>query len=152
MRIELSQASFRRCVQLYLAGSLLAMALCVWQVLDPRLTAFDFEFRELLRRHFGWSDYSNQALAAAGIFCVAHLTATIGLLWFRRWARLLFWSSVLLSIALVTALGPPVEWYDRWTMALEVVFCGLFGIIVFSSYASGFGEDWFNRGAAAREG
>lgn len=152
MRIELSEASFRRCVQLYLAGSLLTIALCFWQVLDPRLTAFDFEFRELLRRYFGWSEYSNQALGAGLIFTAAHLAATIGLLWFKRWARVLFWSSVLLTVALVTALGPPVDWSDRWTMAFEVVFWGLFGIIVFSSYASGFGEDWFNRGAKAREG
>jgi len=152
MRIELSKATFRRCVQLYLAACVLAMALCLWQVLDARLTAFDFEFRELLGRYYGWSDYSNLELGTGAAILLAHIAATVGLLWFKRWARTLFWSSVLASVALVMAFGPPVEWYEPWTMALEVVFGGLFGAIVLLSYASGLGENWFSRSAEAREG
>ncbi|HEX8364542.1 MAG TPA: hypothetical protein VF603_04570 [Allosphingosinicella sp.] len=152
MRIELSKATFRRCVQLYLAACVLATALCLWQVLDARLTAFDFEFRELLRRYYGWSDYSDLALGAGAAILLAHLAAMIGLLWFKRWARTLFWSSVLVAVALGTAFGAPVEWYQGWTMALEVVLGGLFGAIVLLSYASGLGENWFNRSAEARQG
>jgi hypothetical protein len=74
------------------------------------------------------------------------------LLWYKGWARRLFWVSTLAASAIATASGPRVAWYDTWTVMLEVVFLGLLGIIVLLSYASGLGANWFDKGAEAQEG
>lgn len=143
MSIELNKLTFRRLVQIYLVLFLVSIPLTVWQVLSPTYEAFDLEFQALVARYYGHTGYSDGEMVAAGVLLLIHLASVVGMLWFKPWARLLFWSSIMFLLAFDVIVGTPVEWLDRWGSWGQVLGSALFGAIILLAYSRGHGEVWF---------
>jgi hypothetical protein len=135
MELKLDKPAYRRLVQLYLVSFLLLIGAAVYSVVDPVLSSFDADFQELVGKHFRHAAASDVMAAVGGMFLVTHLGATIGLLWFKAWARLLFWSSFLITYAITVIFEPPVYYSTSW----------LFGAIIILSYSKDHGVIWFSK-------
>jgi hypothetical protein len=146
--VELNRALFRRLVWLYLA-SVVAFALSVvFMAFDSKFSVLEREVDGLIARSYGAiDDLSMPVLIAMGVglvlILIYWLASTIGLLFFKRWARFGFWASLLPTapMFLVVNVYPALT-----TGAHELtlfISSGLFGAILLMAYASGAGDDWF---------
>ena len=146
MSWELNRPLFRRLVQLYFLGFAFAVPVLVFEVLDPRWSFFTDEFDALVTERFGKPDpVLEEATFWVGVASLAwHLVSAVGLFWYKRWARLGFWMSILpfWAIMLLPGYSTPTyssPWLDTLTAALESVF----GAIFLLSYSRDHGGAWF---------
>ena len=146
--IELNRATFRRLVQLYIVTLLLSSVPAIWQLFDPFWKSFDERFEQLVLSQFGQQAHPDWLMWTAGISFVLvgtwSVASMVGLLWFKRWARLGFWASAipLLALASVT-LGFRPYFATMLDDIFGIVGEALFGAIVLLSYAEGLGAEWF---------
>lgn len=150
MAIELNRALFKRLVWLYLA-SIAAFALSVlFMIFDATFAALELEVGALIARSYGsLDDLSTPVLVTIavglGVLLLWSLASTIGLLFFKRWARLGFWASLLPAVPLFLLVGVyPALTSGAHELTL-IISSGLFGAILLISYASGLGDVWFGR-------
>lgn len=153
MSITPDRALFRRLVRLYLLLSAVAIAATVYEAAAPGWREFSDEFDLLVQRRFGSvSDVLVIGSGAAMLLClVFHVVAAIGLLKFRRWARLGFWASIIVTLPVLWVPGLGVPFYSgavTWTA--QAAGSMLFGAILVLAYAEGLGAIWFATGAPAQ--
>jgi hypothetical protein len=121
------------------------IAAAVYEVAEPTYAAFSTAFDNVRNEHFG--EISETQLYVVIALCLlgftAHLSATIGLLRFKRWSRWMFWGSALLGIpgGMLPTLYP--YWSSYWTSWAVFIGSGLFGMILLLAYARGHGANWF---------
>jgi hypothetical protein len=141
--MELSRTTFRRLVQLYLLLWAASIVLIVGQLFNQLHHDFDREFVALSERYYGPQRESDLIMALSGGLLIMHTAGAIGLLWFQRWARLIFWMALVVLLVIDSATGSPVAYFDQWASWSEFLGSGIFGAILVISYASGFGAEWF---------
>ena len=146
MRFELDQQMFKRLVQLYLLTFLASIGTVVYEVLDPTWSAFHDGFDILVDAHFGPAPEPLQtaSLVLALAALVWHMGSAIGLLWFKRWARLGYWASLLpiLALEILPLVSRPTV-ASPWSGWMGEFGAALFGAIVLLAYSSSHGRLWF---------
>jgi len=155
MSIELNQATFRRLVQLYLLSVAFTFVAFGYEWLSPKWSSFDSEFVALSERHFGTLDGSEATLIALGVYVIGLLmwgvASTVGLLWFKRWARFGFWASAIAFLPLVYIPG----FYPYYSAPLSdlsaMIGSVLFGAILLLAYSRDYGAIWFAKRAQTKE-
>lgn len=151
--MELDQKAFRRLVQLYLGVELVGFGVIGVELFTPKLWAFSDDFDRLVQEYFGATN--DAAMFTALAFGVVSLTtgiaSTVGLLWFKRWARTGFWLSILIALPLLLVPGFWLTYSTVWSDVLGFIASALFGAILLLSYSSNHGQIWFNQ-ATATEG
>ncbi len=148
--IDLNRTAFRRMVQLHLAVLALVLGSTVLNATVPSLVAFGDGFDALVGEHFGSAFPPDHIMWPAAItFIVAliwSIVSTIGLLWFKRWARFGNWASIGLMYAVsILAFGSRPVYSTMLENVLFFISNALFGAIILLSYASGLGAQWFAR-------
>ena len=146
MQLHLDQARFKRLVQLYLLAILAVYGVQVLDAFDPGQQAFHEAFERLVERRFAQigQDWRARAYYYGLAGMVWHLTSAIGLLWYKRWARVGFWVSMVLVVLLesmATSLRPAFQM--GWAGLLASAMMALFGAIVAIAYLSDYGHIWF---------
>ncbi len=144
MTIELNRTTFKRLVWFYLfllgAGVVaLVIELFVWSEFSKFNDAFD----KLAIDHFG--QQSEFQLGAGAVLAFAHIVALIGLLRFKRWARSLFWISLLLMIVPSVVPGFLIYWAGPLTSWIGFFDTAALGAILLLAYAREYGAIWFAR-------
>jgi hypothetical protein len=145
--IELSRATFRRLVQLYLLSIALVFGAVIFEWLSPKWSAFDSEFVALSEKHFGTLNFGQGVLIALGVYVLALLAwgiaSTVGLLWFKRWARFGFWASAAAFVPVIYVPG----FYPYYSAPLSdlagMIGSALFGAILILAYSRDYGASWF---------
>ena len=150
MAIELNQRLFRRLVQLELLVLALFVAILAFEmIIDPKWVAFDTEFHLLVDRHFGEVKQSDGWVIAqmvAMIMVVAWFFAsTIGLFWFRRWARFGFWAAGVVAMMIIFLIDGYRPNYGSSLYDVFALLDGmLLGAILILAYSRDHGARWFN--------
>jgi hypothetical protein len=134
---------FRYLAIAYLVTFLLIVPIMIHQVTDPNWVAFDAGFNRLLKQHFSWREPQDNFWILVGLILTTHIMATIGLLWFRRWAKWLFAGTTVVLILASPFAGGPVTYFDSVSMVIQSLVGSLAGAILLLSFARGFGNDWF---------
>lgn len=155
MQIELSRTTFRRLVQLHIAMAVLSLVSYARLYLMPSWIDFSADFEGLIAEHFARQEPPEwQAVVAGVVFLVVgiwSIASLVGLLWFKRWARLGSWLSLIIFFVLGMLLGGKPSFSTLADDALLIFSSGLFGAIVLLSYAKGLGSEWFARSALKTE-
>jgi hypothetical protein len=124
-------------------------------VAGPRF-GFSEAFDQLVVAHFGPSVFTGvpDTILAVGLCAVLGwmLASTVGLFWFKRWARLGFWLAPLLATVLLMVLeGSRPDFSTPLADVLLTVHSATFGMIILLSYAKDYGADWFRPDAAVEK-
>jgi len=147
MSIELNQSTFRRLVQLYLLSVALTFVAFGYEWFSPKWSAFDSEFIALSEKHFGTLNAEIGTLIAIGVYLIGliawGIVSTVGLLWFKRWARFGFWASAIACLPVIYIPG----FYPYYSAPLSdlgaMISSVLFGAILLLAYSRDYGADWF---------
>jgi hypothetical protein len=106
----------------------------IYEIVSLAWSDFDGRFIDLQKQTFGYSEYSDLAIAVAGAIILAHIISAVALFWTLRWARFLFWFTIVIAMIFDFAWGNRVSyssrefgWFDTWSSAL-------FGAIILVSY------------------
>jgi hypothetical protein len=126
-----------------------AIPLAVYEAESSAFAAFDPQFLELVTTSFGSTGLNDVQWSAIGVGLIVHIGSTVGLLWFKRPARFLYWASMLWVLGIDMVWGQHVS-YSSWLLTpLDWLSSALFGAILLTSYAAGMGGDWFTRNASS---
>ena len=156
MALELNRATFRRLVQFYLLLLPIGVAAFVIELITGPWLAFSNAFDALAAQHFGPDAFVEDApswpLALLLSLFAWMVASTIGLLWFRRWARFGAWASVLGIVAGMMMIDGYRPSYTSPVLDVFTIINGtLGGAILLLAYGKGYGADWFAPSANFRD-
>ena len=148
MTFELDRAMFKRLVWLNIVASISVVVAIVPQYLVGRWADFNLAFDALVEERFGPLPLAGTVEIVALLLMAAAVTwslaSTIGLLWFKRWARVGFWLSPIICVVLLAIYdGFRPTFRSSLDDGLAAAANAVFGAVVFLSYAKGLGAEWF---------